>query len=122
MKFNEQSPIYLQIADYIMDMILSKQLNPGERIKSVRELAAEIEVNPNTVVRTYGFLSDQEIVYNKRGVGYFLSEDALDNTIAFRKARFLKDELPPIYKTMDLLNISFEDIIAHYKSTNHEDK
>ena len=71
MKFKESKSIYLQIADRICDEILQGQYMEEERIPSVREYAATVEVNANTVVRTYDYLQGQEIIYNKRGIGYF---------------------------------------------------
>ena len=73
MKFKESKSIYLQIADRICDEILQGQYMEEERIPSVREYAATVEVNANTVVRTYDYLQGQEIIYNKRGIGYFVS-------------------------------------------------
>lgn len=114
MVWNDQSPIYLQIAEYIVDKILLSEWNGGDRIPSVRELAADIEVNPNTVVRTYGLLSDQEIIYNKRGIGYFLDEQALEKAQSYRRNRFLEEELPQVIKTMKLLNIDFKELESHF--------
>ena len=122
MQFKNQSPIYIQIADYILDNILNKEWLSGDRIKSVRELAAEVEVNPNTVMRTYSFLSDHKIIINKRGIGYFLSPDALEKAKAYRISRFLELELPPIFKTMDLLKINFEEIFTIHKNHQNEKK
>ena len=73
MKFKESKSIYLQIADRINDEILQGQYAEEGRIPSVREYAATVEVNANTVVRTYDYLQGQEIIYNKRGIGYFVS-------------------------------------------------
>jgi DNA-binding transcriptional regulator YhcF (GntR family) len=76
MKFKESKSIYLQIADRINDEILQGQYAEEGRIPSVREYAATVEVNANTVVRTYDYLQGQEIIYNKRGIGYFVSAGA----------------------------------------------
>ena len=85
MKFKESKSIYLQIADRICDEILQGQYTEEERIPSVREYAATVEVNANTVVRTYDYLQGQEIIHNKRGIGYFVSAGAKDRIIALRK-------------------------------------
>ena len=84
MKFKESKSIYLQIADRICDEILQGQYMEEERIPSVREYAATVEVNANTVVRTYDYLQGQEIIYNIRGIGYFVSAGANAGIIAFR--------------------------------------
>ncbi len=78
----------MQIADRICDEILQGQYMEEERISSVREYAATVEVNANTVVRTYDYLQGQEIIYNKRGIGYFVSAGAKDRIIALRKKTF----------------------------------
>jgi DNA-binding transcriptional regulator YhcF (GntR family) len=70
MQFRETVSIYLQIADYICERILLKQWKVEERIPSVRELAMQLEVNPNTVMRTYDFMQQQSIIYNQRGIRF----------------------------------------------------
>ncbi|HEY1021036.1 MAG TPA: GntR family transcriptional regulator, partial [Flavisolibacter sp.] len=88
MQFRESIAIYLQIADYICERILLKQWKAGERIPAVRELAVQLEVNPNTVMRTYEFLQGQNIIYNQRGIGYFVGPDATTNASLYRKTEF----------------------------------
>ena len=110
MVFREKQAIYLQIADYLCENILSKAWDAGGRIPSVRETAVSLEVNPNTVMRTFNYLQEKGIIYNKRGIGYFVSDDALEKTTELKKNEFLENELPRIYRAMDLLNLSIEDI------------
>ena len=76
MIFKDNKSIYLQIADRICDEILLGKYNEDERIPSVREYASMVEVNSNTVMRTYDYLQSDEIIYNKRGIGYFVSKGA----------------------------------------------
>ena len=76
MNFKESKAIYLQIADRICDEILLGQLGEEERIPSVREYAAIVEVNANTVMRSFDYLQSQNIIYNKRGIGYFVATGA----------------------------------------------
>jgi DNA-binding transcriptional regulator YhcF (GntR family) len=116
MEFNDNKAIYLQISDLFLDEILMRKWNDGDRIPSVRELAVNIEVNPNTVMRTYSYLQDIGIIYNKRGIGYFLSDDAYKATLKLRKQEFIKDELPQIFKTIHLLDIEFKDLENLYKN------
>ena len=85
MKFKESKSIYLQIADRICDEILQGQYTEEERIPSVREYAATVKVNANTVVRTYDYLQGQEIIHNKRGIGYFVPAGPKARIIALRK-------------------------------------
>ena len=76
------------------------------RIPSVREYAATVEVNANTVVRTYDYLQGQEIIYNKRGIGYFVSAGAKDRIITLRKDIFLHEELPEFFQTSECIGYS----------------
>ena len=116
MEFNDNKAIYLQITDLFLDEILMKKWNGGDRIPSVRELAINTEVNPNTVMRTYSFLQEKGIIFNKRGIGYFLAEDAYKATLKLRKEEFIKEELPQIFKTIRLLDIEFKDLEELYKN------
>ena len=93
MNFNDNKAIYLQIADRIGDQILSGKLTPEGKVPSVRELAAEIEVNANTVARTYDHLQQNGIIYTKRGLGYFVSPDANDKIVASRRDQLMKGEM-----------------------------
>ena len=114
MEFKDKQSIYLQIADYICEQILLGKWPPGERIPSVRDLASMMEVNPNTVMRTYEFLQNKEIIFNKRGIGYSASEHANDRILAYRKERFLDVESPDFFRTMYLLNISIAELKVYY--------
>ena len=115
MEFEGSSPIYLQIGDYICNNILKGAWQPGERIPSVRELAMDVEANPNTVMRTYAHLQEQEIIYNKRGICYFVAEDALKAVRAMKTREFVENELPRVFAMMDLLGLGFEDLKSYYQ-------
>ena len=115
MKFKESKSIYLQIADRINDEILQGQYAEEGRIPSVREYAATVEVNANTVVRTYDYLQGQEIIYNKRGIGYFVSAGAKDRIITLRKDIFLHEELPEFFRQVSALDIPIKEIEKMYK-------
>jgi DNA-binding transcriptional regulator YhcF (GntR family) len=110
MEFRQNQAIYLQIADHISERILTGTWSEGERIPSIREMSEEIEVNPNTVMRSYGYLQDLGIIYNQRGIGYFVAEDARQKTVELKKKSFIRRELPHIFRTMDLLHLTFEDL------------
>ena len=111
MEFNQNKPIYLQIADGISEKILSGDLKEGDRILSVRELGGELGVNPNTAMRSYEKLTMDGIIYNQRGIGYFEAEGA--RAIALEKMRtdFLENELPQILRKIRLLELKAEDIL-----------
>lgn len=110
MEFRRNTAIYLQIAEYITDNILRKNWEAEYKIPSIRELAVQLEVNPNTIARTYAFLEEMGIIYTQRGIGYFVSKDAYDRALKWRKQNFLDHELPIVFKTMALLNISFSEL------------
>jgi len=114
MEFKDKQAIYLQIADYICEQILLGKWPPGERIPSVRDLAALIEVNPNTVMRTYDFLQGKEIIFNKRGIGYSADEKATEKILDYKKERFLATELPEFFKNIYLLGIDIDELRARY--------
>ena len=115
MQFRESTAIYLQIADYICERILLKQWRQGERIPSVRELAVQLEVNPNTVMRTYEFLQGQDIIYNQRGIGYFVGADAVKHATQYRKTEFIEKELPAIFRNIYLLGMDVEELKPRYE-------
>jgi len=115
MDFREGQSIYLQIVEYVCEQILLKQWQPGNKIISIRDLAVVMEVNPNTVQRAYDFLQQRGIIVNKRGVGYFVEENAIELVILFRKEQFVENELSVVFRNMYLLNISIEEIKERYK-------
>lgn len=114
MEFRDNQAIYIQIAEYVCEQILLKKWKPGEKIISIRELAVAIEVNPNTVQRAYDILQQNNIITNKRGVGYFTEEDTVENILTFRKEQFMENELPVFLRNMYLLNIDIKEIKNQY--------
>lgn len=110
MEFNDNRSIYIQIYDSICEKILAGELKADERIMSVREYGAEIGVNPNTVMRSYEKLTSEGIIYNKRGIGYFISADAKDIVLQAQRKEFIERELPAIRKRMQLLGIDFSEL------------
>ena len=112
MNFKESKAIYLQIADRICDEVLLGQYQEEERIPSVREYAAVVEVNANTVMRSYDYLQTQGVIYNKRGIGYFVSVGARKLILSLRKEYFLKEEVDYFFKQIFTLGISAEETEA----------
>ena len=121
MKFKESKSIYLQIADRICDEILQGQYKEEERIPSVREYAAMVEVNANTVVRSFDYLQGQDIIYNKRGLGYFVALKGRERILELRKEVFLRDELPEFFRQLKTLDIPIKDVEKMYKEYLKED-
>lgn len=110
MEFRDNEAIYLQIADYAGENILLGKWALNEKIPSVRELAIELQVNPNTVMRSYEFLQSKEIILNKRGIGFFVDDQAKDKIKVYRKERFLGQELPGFFRNLRLLEINMDEI------------
>lgn len=113
MEFDPNKPIYLQICDNICEQILSGGLAPESRILSVREYGASIGVNPNTVARSYEKLTDAGIIYNKRGIGYFVAAPARDIILEQQRREFLENEAPLFIKRMKLLGIDPSEILKN---------
>ncbi|MGI9542543.1 MAG: GntR family transcriptional regulator [Cyclobacteriaceae bacterium] len=110
MEFNSNKSIFLQIADNISEQVLNGTYPPGEKIPSVRELAAEMGVNPNTIVRTYNELQSLKIVDNKRGIGYFVTTQAPKIIKERKKTTFFNKILPEVSRQASLLGISTKEI------------
>lgn len=111
MEFNSNKAIYLQIADNICEQILAGAMRPGERIPSVREWGASIGVNPNTVARSYEILTDQGVIFNKRGIGFFVDEDARNAILRCHRQEFIEQELPAFLKKAQLLGLDLKEYI-----------
>ncbi len=112
MEFKENPAIYIQIAEYVCEQILLKKWKLGEKIISIRDLAVNMEVNPNTVQRAYDFLQQRDIITNKRGIGYFTEDDAMDRILSFRREQFIENELPVFMRNIYLLKMDFKEIKA----------
>ncbi|HEY8399146.1 MAG TPA: GntR family transcriptional regulator [Flavihumibacter sp.] len=111
MQFNNTGQaIYLQIVDYVCEKILLGEAAPEEKLPSVRELAMQLEVNPNTVMRAYDFLKQQQIIHDRRGIGYFISEDAKANALTYRKQEFADNELPAFFRVLFMLGMEPKDL------------
>lgn len=110
MLFSENKPIYLQITDRIMDSIVDKEYPEEERLPSVREYAAKVEVNANTVMRAYDWLQQQRVIYNRRGIGFFVSEDAVKRILEMRREIFFKDEVGYFFSRLASFGISPDEL------------
>ena len=108
MQFSEDKPIWRQIYELIAMRILSGEWLEGERIVSVRELAAEVGVNPNTVMRSYEKLDGDGIIFNRRGIGYFVAEGAKEHIKQLERQKFIDEELPKLRERLELLGLYIE--------------
>jgi len=120
MEFKDNEAIYLQIAAFVCDNILIHKWPAEQKIPSVRDLAVELEVNPNTVMRSYEYLQNQQIVYNKRGLGLFVAPDAYERVKLLRRESFMLQNLPQLFKEMHLLDISIDEIEKKFKEFKNE--
>jgi Predicted transcriptional regulators len=116
MNFKENKAIYLQIAERICDMILLGEYKEEERVPSVREYAAIVEVNFNTVMRSFDHLQSSEIIFNKRGIGYFVTEGAGEKIRSMRKESFLQGEINDFFRQIYMLEISMQEIVEMYNN------
>ena len=113
MLFNGKKAIYLQIADMICDQILLGELEEEGRVPSVRETAAQVEVNSNTVMRSYDWLQNQQIIYTKRGLGFYVNPGAKQTIHQIRKEEFVQESVPEIVRTMQTLGITVSELTNH---------
>ena len=118
MTFTNDKAIYLQMADRLCDEILAGTYKDDDRIPSVREYAVMLEVNTNTAVKTYEELARANIIYNKRGLGYFVTKGAKKQILEARKKEFMEQKMPEIFRQMKLLGINKEDICNLFDQYN----
>ena len=119
MDFHKQQPIYLQIADVLLEDILQKKLSDGERVPSVRELALSVQVNPNTVQRSYQWLQDEDIIVQKRGIGFFFFFKVYEKTLSIKRDELIKVTIPETIKQMKLLGIGIKEFESIYQSIHN---
>jgi DNA-binding transcriptional regulator YhcF (GntR family) len=122
MNFKENKAIYLQIAERSCDMILLGDYREEERIPSVREYAAMVEVNFNTVMRSFEHLQSSGIIFNKRGIGYFVSAGASEKIHSLRKEYFLQNEINDFFKQIHILDIPIKEIVDMYEQYSNQQK
>jgi len=115
MEFRDNEPIYLQIAAYVGQNILLGKWLADQKIPSVRDLAMELQVNLNTVLHAYEFLEGQGVIYIKRGLGNFVALDGQEKVKAYRRERFIQQDLPVFFTNVYLLGISQEEILKRYE-------
>jgi DNA-binding transcriptional regulator YhcF (GntR family) len=108
--FKLNKSIFMQIADNICNQVLEGRLKPGERVSSIRDLASDYEVNSNTVLRSYTILSDAGVIENKRGVGFFVTEDAEQKIRQRKRKEFFETDLPEFIGKVQLLKLNKNDL------------
>ena len=115
MNFSNDKAIYIQMAERLCDEILSGNYQEDARIPSVREYAVLLQVNTNTAMKAYDQLARDEIIYNKRGLGYFVKVGAKEKIMNGRRKAFMEQTLPELFRNMQLLDISIGDIQASWE-------
>jgi len=120
MGFTNDKAIYIQMAERLCDEIIAGTYKADDRIPSVREYAVMLEVNTNTAVKAYDYLARYGIIYNKRGLGYFVSPTAHNDITTSRKQIFLEEKLPEMFRQMKLLGIDIKDVDEEWKKANNE--
>lgn len=112
MKFQDSQPIFMQIFDWLCDKVLLGELKAGDQVPSVREIAAQVGVNPNTVMRAIERLLQAQIVYSQRGKGNYVADGARDHILAERRERFFQELLPQVVDEMLVLGLTIDDVVT----------
>ena len=120
MEFNQPKGIYQQIAEQVKSRIADGEWKAGERIPSVREMAVNLGVNPNTVTRSYQSLLDSGVIDNRRGIGYFVAGKAQEKIVDDLKSQFIGEELPRIFAMMQQLSIDIAELTDLYAKFTEE--
>lgn len=120
MTFNNDKAIYLQMADRLCDEIITGAYGNDDRIPSVREYAVMLEVNTNTAVKAYESLARDGIIYNRRGLGYFVAAGAKEHIIETRRKEFIQKTLPELFRQMRLLGITPDDVMESWNKNSRQ--
>ncbi|MBQ6690719.1 MAG: GntR family transcriptional regulator [Rikenellaceae bacterium] len=116
MQFDNTQPIWAQIYELLLTHIADGEWCEEERVASVRELGATLAVNPNTVMRAYERATDEQLIYNRRGIGYFVSVGARERAATLLRERFEREQLPSIFRSMQRVGITAEEFVSLYKN------
>jgi GntR family transcriptional regulator len=111
-EWNDSQPIYRQLRDRVVAMILDGLLNEGDPLPSVRTVAAEYRVNPLTVLKSYQQLVDEQLVEKKRGRGMFINAGARRQLLQAERERFLAEQWPRVYATIQRLGLKAQELLA----------
>lgn len=109
--WNENTPIYLQLKEKVIGMLLDGVLKPGDALPSVRQVAADFQLNPITVSRAYQELVDESLVEKRRGLGMYVTEGAPEKLLASERQRFLKEEWPAMLARIEQLGLRLEELM-----------
>ncbi|GAB3733529.1 GntR family transcriptional regulator [Luteimonas pelagia] len=110
-EWSDGAPIYRQLKERVVAMMLDGELRPGDALPSVRQVAAEYQLNPITVSRAYQELADEALVEKRRGLGMFVTEGASEKLLASERERFLKEEWPQVMERIARLGLTAEQLL-----------
>ncbi|MDX2298591.1 MAG: GntR family transcriptional regulator [Xanthomonadaceae bacterium] len=110
-QWNDNTPIYRQLKERVVAMMLDGALKPGDALPSVRQIAAEYQLNPITVSRAYQELADETLVEKRRGLGMYVTDGAREKLLTSERERFLKEEWPAVLARISRLGLSIESLL-----------
>jgi len=109
--WNDNTPIYRQLKDKVIGMMLDGALKAGDALPSVRQIAAEYQLNPITVSRAYQELVDENLVEKRRGIGMYVTEGASEKLLASERERFMREEWPAMVERIRRLGIDVNQLL-----------
>ena len=115
--WNDNAPIYRQLRDHVVAMILDGVLKQGDALPSVRQVAADFQLNPITVSKAYQELVDEQLVEKRRGLGMYVTEGARDALLHSERERFLREEWPALYARLKRMNLDLKALLANGQAT-----
>ncbi|HJU40012.1 MAG TPA: GntR family transcriptional regulator [Tahibacter sp.] len=118
--WNDNAPIYRQLRDRVVAMILDGALNEGDALPSVRQVAADFQLNPITVSKAYQELVDEQLVEKRRGLGMYVNEGARDALLRNERERFLREEWPALYARLKRLGLDMERLMQETRNQEGE--
>jgi GntR family transcriptional regulator len=110
-QWSDGAPIYRQLKERVIAMMLDGELKPGDALPSVRQVAAEYQLNPITVSRAYQELADEALVEKRRGLGMFVTEEASKKLLGNERERFLTEEWPLVLERIQRLGLSMDELL-----------
>ena len=120
--WNDNTPIYRQLRDRVVAMILDGVLKQGDALPSVRQVAADFQINPITVSKAYQELVDENLVEKRRGLGMYVTEGARSAMLKSERDRFLNEEWPPLAARLERMEIDLATLITHAPKTEGESR
>ncbi|HXE65954.1 MAG TPA: GntR family transcriptional regulator [Rhodanobacteraceae bacterium] len=118
--WNDNVPIYRQLRERVVAMILDGALNEGDALPSVRQVAADYQINPLTVSKAYQELVDEQLVEKRRGLGMFVTDGAREALLKSERERFLREEWPRIRARIERMNLDLQKLLASPVQESHK--